>query len=263
MKEKNICKFITESAIEILNVRRFIYESEQAQIKSEHTALNNRLMLIKGGNGRFIADGMRFSFTVGSVIFAFEGEKIYIESEDECEYFYIEFAGGRANSLFSRFCINKSSRCFDGFDGLIPLWHESLLRASEINLDLAAEGILLYTFSRLAFNANEKNNIISKIIEITEQSFNDSELSISKIADMLSYNSKYISHIFKEKMGISYSEYLRNIRIKYAVTLLEHGLDSVKNIALLSGFSDPLYFSNVFKKTIGVSPKEYKKKLTK
>jgi AraC-like DNA-binding protein len=44
------------------------------------------------------------------------------------------------------------------------------------------------------------------------------------------------------------------------VSLLEHGIDSVKNVALLSGFSDPLYFSTVFKKDIGISPKEYMKK---
>jgi AraC-like DNA-binding protein len=29
---------------------------------------------------------------------------------------------------------------------------------------------------------------------------------------------------------------------------------------LLSGFTDPLYFSTVFKKTLGISPTEYKKK---
>ena len=60
-------------------------------------------------------------------------------------------------------------------------------------------------------------------------------------------------------MGLGYSEHLRNMRIKYAVSLLEHGIDSVKNVALLSGFSDPLYFSSVFKKTVGVSPRDYKK----
>ena len=58
-------------------------------------------------------------------------------------------------------------------------------------------------------------------------------------------------------MNIGFTEYLRNLRIKYAVSLFESGLDSVKNVALLSGFKDPLYFSNVFKKTIGVSPREY------
>ena len=60
-------------------------------------------------------------------------------------------------------------------------------------------------------------------------------------------------------MGINYSEYLTKIRLKHAVTLLDFGLDSVKNVALLSGFSDPLYFSTVFKKQIGVSPTVYLK----
>ena len=60
-------------------------------------------------------------------------------------------------------------------------------------------------------------------------------------------------------MNISYSEYLRSVRLKYAVTLFDHGIDSVKNVALLSGFSDPLYFSKVFKDTIGVSPTVYVK----
>jgi len=59
---------------------------------------------------------------------------------------------------------------------------------------------------------------------------------------------------------VGYTEYLRNIRLKYAVSLLNHGIESVKNIAFLSGFSDPLYFSNVFKKAFGMSPKDYRKK---
>ena len=58
-------------------------------------------------------------------------------------------------------------------------------------------------------------------------------------------------------MGISYSEYLRSVRIKYATALFDHGIESIKNVALLSGFSDPLYFSGVFKKYIGMSPKQY------
>ena len=63
----------------------------------------------------------------------------------------------------------------------------------------------------------------------------------------------------EQEMGVSYSEYLRSVRLKSAVTLLDHGIDSVKNVALLSGFSDPLYFSKVFKDSIGISPSGYTK----
>ena len=140
---------------------------------------------------------------------------------------------------------------------MIPLWQESLASASDKTIDLAAESILLYSFSRLFGAESERNSIIGKIAEITEQRFSDPALSLSVIAEELSYHPKYVSHLFKEKMEISYSEYLRSVRLKFATTLFDHGIDSVKNVALLSGFTDPLYFSNVFKKCVGMSPKQY------
>ena len=38
---------------------------------------------------------------------------------------------------------------------------------------------------------------------------------------------------------------------------MEEGVISVKNIALLSGFRDALYFSKIFTKVEGISPKAY------
>ena len=195
----------------------------------------------------------------GDIIFCFSGEVFFAAKTQNCEYMYIDFDGVRATELFKRFGITAFNRVFSGFDGLIPFWHESLSRASAENIDLSSESILLYTFSRLSVDKPAGNPIINKIMEISEDNFKQADFSINIIADELGYNTKYLSHIFKEKTGVTYSEYLRDLRIKYAVLLFNHGLESVKNVAALSGFSDPLYFSTVFKKCIGVTPKEYKK----
>ena len=205
----------------------------------------------------FTVSWWEFKSNVGELVFGFAGEIIKTREAKNISYMYIDFGGTRGSELLRRFDINKGNRTFGGFDGLIPMWSESLSRASEQTVDLAAESILLYTFSRFTGAIGEANGIIGRIIDITEEHFTSPELSVSEIAKTLSYNSKYVSHLFKERMKISYSEYLRAMRIKYAITLFDHGIDSVKNVALLSGFSDPLYFSSVFKKEIGVSPKEY------
>ncbi|MBQ7090968.1 MAG: helix-turn-helix transcriptional regulator, partial [Clostridia bacterium] len=102
--------------------------------------------------------------------------------------------------------------------------------------------------------------VINRVIAFSEKRFTDPALSLATLAEELGYNAKYLSHLFKERMGLGYAEYLRSLRVKFAVSLFDHGIDSVKNVAALSGFSDPLYFSTVFKKTVGVSPKEYKNK---
>ncbi|MBQ7039639.1 MAG: AraC family transcriptional regulator [Clostridia bacterium] len=258
MKNRNICKFIVDSSAESIKIHNFIFESDSDTMKNVYKLESHRIMLIKEGSAVCSFDGKEFFVQTGSVIFGFEGEALSVTPKEKCEYMYISFSGSRAESLFLRFGINKDSRYFSGFDGVIPLWHDSLSSASNINIDLASESILLYTFSRLAKDNSSNNELINRIVKITEEEFTDSELSISSISEKLSYNSKYLSHMFKEKMGVSYTEYLRNIRIKYAVSLLDHGIDSVKNIAYLSGFSDPLYFSSVFKKVVGISPKEYK-----
>ena len=143
---------------------------------------------------------------------------------------------------------------------MIPMWRESILRASESSIDLAAESALLYALSRFSSEEREKGDVVNKAVTYINENFTESDLSLAELAEELGYNSKYLSHIFKEKIGMSFSEYLRTVRIKHAVMLFDHGLDSVKNVALLSGFSDPLYFSSVFKNAVGISPKEYKER---
>jgi AraC-like DNA-binding protein len=258
MKTKNICKFPPSPIVSnSLSISCFVNETELETMRQHVILTSNRLFLITQGRGAFYINENPLSCHAGTLIFAFEGEKIYLNSNDTILYMYIDFNGPRADELLRRFSISSLSRIYDGFDGLIPLWQESLARASKKTIDLAAESILLYTFSRLYSEETETGGSIGKIAEITEQGFNDPELSISSIAEEMSYHPKYLSSLFKKRMGIRYSEYLRSVRLKYAVSLFDHGIDSVKNVALLSGFSDPLYFSGVFKKHVGISPKDY------
>ncbi len=261
MTNKNICKFIPAVQPETLYTQCFILESNRETMQCHATLSFHRAFLIRQGTGQFSFSGEIVPFSTGSLVFGFSGESILVLNPSfDCEYMYIDFEGPRANRLFQRFAVHKHNRIFSNFDGAVPYWFDSLNRASESSIDLAAESMLLYAFSRLASTLGKQNDLILKMTEITEQHFTDPNLSLAYLSESLSYNPKYLSHLFKKKMGIGYTEYLRTIRLKYAVSLLDHGIDSVKNVAFLSGFSDPLYFSNVFKEYIGTSPKEYRKR---
>ena len=261
MPVSNICKFISHAISDTLTVSCFVLESDPFVMKNEYVLKENRAILVINGSGEFVFNGKKLAFSVGTLAFGFKNESFSVPfSSDGTQYIYISFDGGRADELFRRFDIQAANRCFTGLDSIIPHWIESLERANELTVDLAAESVLLYTFSRLFGSAVQSSGIVGKMISETEERFNDPMLSLSVLAEELSYNSKYLSHVFKEKMGIGYSEYLRETRIKFARSLLDRGLDSVKNVALLSGFNDPLYFSSVFKKTMGMSPLSYVQK---
>ena len=73
----------------------------------------------------------------------------------------------------------------------------------------------------------------------------------------------YLRKLFKKEVGLNPLEYMTNLRMKKAETMLgpmwAKG-NSVAEVAELCGFDDPLYFSRVFKKHFGCSPSAYTKK---
>ena len=257
MRTQNICKFPDEQRTGTLTVSRYVRESNVETMQNPYFLRQNRLILVARGTGSFTFDGVRFDGQAGDVLLGLEEERFAVTDCRDMIYFYMDFRGARAEELLHRFRITPKHRQFSGQNGLIPLWQESLSGASAQTVDLASESMLLYTFSRLFSTGNERGGIVEQVLAETEENFTDPTLSISTVAEKLSYNPKYLSHLFKEKNGVNYTEYLRSLRIKYAVSLFDHGIDSVKNVALLSGFTDPLYFSGVFKNALGMSPKDY------
>lgn len=262
MRNNNVCKFNLPSFSDTLSVSKYVKETNEAVMTLPASLNQHRMILITQGEGEFVFSQNVTAFERGNIVFGLNGETVHVRNGKQVTYLYIDFSGTRAEDLLKRFEIDENNRVREGNDGLIPLWEESLLSASDQNLDLACESILLYTFSRFYKTAPVHNEMTEQIIKITEERFNEPTLSISAIANELSYNAKYLSHTFKKSMGVNYSEYLRTIRIKHAITLLDYGIDSIKNVAILSGFTDPLYFSNVFKSQIGISPTQYVKNKT-
>ena len=260
MKSKSICKFISETTADTLVMHNFVYERNEIAMQKAVALPCHKAILTVQGSGRFVFDGMTAVCSVGDLIFGFKDETAYCDPDPSCEYIYISFGGARAETLLHRFGVHKYNRRFTGFEGLIPLWSDSLSRASALSIDIASESALLYAFSRFSSDEKKKGDVVNRAVRFLEENFTEPDLSLAEVANALGYNNKYLSHIFKEKVGMSFSEYLRMLRIKHAVMLFDHGLDSVKNVAFLSGFSDPLYFSSVFKSTVGISPKAYKAK---
>ena len=240
-----------------LSITCFVRETNEETMNRTVRLADNRMLLCTGGRGVVSVDGVKYNIQKGSLLVCMAGEVMTVESVDELVYTYIGFTGVRSSELFRRFDITPISRMLSGFDGLIPLWQEGLFSAMEENLDIVAESLLLFSFSRMHGDGGRECGVISRIVEITEESFQDYNLNISYIAEELSYNPKYLSHLFKSKTGVGYSEYLSSVRLKFATALFNRGIDSVKSVAQLSGFSDPFYFSSVFKKSVGMSPKEY------
>lgn len=257
MTANNICKFIYETNENRIYTKNFVFEKSEKtfDVKFPESYV---MYLVINGKGSLNLNGIHYKLSAGKIFFTFPKIPYTIENIDSFKYMYITFDGNRSEELFSRFGISLKNCIFDGHEGIISFWQNAIIKAGEKNLDLISEAVLLYTFGEMVpTEFKEDQLLIKSILKHIDDNFTDSELSLQFLSDALGYNSKYISRVFKDNMGITFSNYLTNIRIQNAVFLIDQGVTAIKNVALLSGYKDPFYFSKVFKTVIGISPKQY------
>ena len=103
---------------------------------------------------------------------------------------------------------------------------------------------------------------IVKAIEYIEQNYRES-CAIGEVADYIGLNSDYFSRLIKKETGMTYSQYLTNVRMNHAIMLLQNSALKVYEIAEEVGYANLGYFSKTFKKNFGVTPFEFRNKIEK
>ena len=255
--DRNICKMILTEESERLLLRQFVYEQNPVALEEECRLSSYRVYLAVAGSGNLRIRQTTYPIEAGTLYFCFPGDTVRVVDGARVEMIYITFDGGRVTDLFWRFGIHGEQKVFAGNHSLIPFWRESLVGASEQNIDLVSECVLLYTFSRLVRAEKNGDGVIRELIRYMEEHYSDIHLTLGSAAKQCGYHPKYLSHRFKECTGVGFQRYLRDLRIRNATFLFDHGLDSIKNVSLLCGFEDALYFSRVFKESVGMSPRDY------
>lgn len=95
----------------------------------------------------------------------------------------------------------------------------------------------------------------SRLIDLLHDT-NDS-VNLQFLSNHLGIHPVHISRTFTRIMKISMSEYIRRIRLKNAIALLQSQRGSLSQIALQSGFYDQSHFNKVFKSYLGQTPGDY------
>lgn len=257
MKKENICKLVLAGEQETLSVTNFILERKVCQPGEYRTLQENNMYLVAEGEAEFVCGERRWNVRAGCLLFTFAGVPFCLTPQKTFSCYCIRFVGSRADALLRRFAITPDRAVVWDQSSLLPIWQESLLRADEKNIDLLSESMLLYAFSKLKQSSERRYRVAEEIIDYLEEHFADINLKLSDMAEALGYSEKYMSVLFKRHMSVGFSEYLRAMRLRHAVLLLENGVTSVKVVAALSGFDDPLYFSKSFTRAMGVSPRQY------
>ncbi len=99
--------------------------------------------------------------------------------------------------------------------------------------------------------------LLNTIMKWMENQLNDSELSVEELSRHVGMSRGSLYYKLLEITGLSPVEYIRTIRLEKAKVLLEASDFNVAQIAYMTGFGTPSYFSKNFKKKYGLSPSEF------
>lgn len=109
-------------------------------------------------------------------------------------------------------------------------------------------------------NQKDKNQrVMTQVVEYIQTHHCEPDLSLETISVAFQVSYYYLSRIFREEAGQSFSELLNQCRILHATELLANTAMSAQDISTAVGYSNVNSFFRVFRKNIGTTPQQYRK----
>ena len=101
------------------------------------------------------------------------------------------------------------------------------------------------------------SNLSNKVLSYLGLHYRE-QISLDQLAEAMGVSRFHLSHLFSNKLGIGFKEYLNNLRVEYAKGLLRTTDTPIASIYEVSGFENQRTFNRVFKENTGASPRDYR-----
>ncbi len=115
------------------------------------------------------------------------------------------------------------------------------------------------------FNQVYSHEVTTSILRAADYIKQDlrSEIQLPAMAEKVHMSRSYFSKCFRDIMGKTFQDYVRDLKIEHAKTLLRQTNKSIGWVAAESGYPNEKYFSKVFRETTGELPRDYRKAAAK
>jgi AraC-like DNA-binding protein len=112
--------------------------------------------------------------------------------------------------------------------------------------------------------AEASRSLLQNLVLLMEQErvYHDPDISLEKLAHALKSSKHHVSQVINEHIGVSFFEYINQLRIEEAKQLLAETTRSslhVIEVAYTVGFNNKVSFNSAFKKATGMTPTEYRR----
>ena len=231
---------------------------------------------IREGKGTLEINKKKYELGAGDVFYIPPKVEAWYESDkdDPWCYTWVGFVGMKAEECTSQagFSLKNPVRKINCVDK-VGQYIERMLEAYQLSYsnELKRNGLLHLVMSAFVEDYCQNNAALGVVaphpypgavyvkhaVEYMTYHY-DEKLKINDLADFIGINRSYLTSSFKKHMGCSPQEFLINLRVEKAKSLLKKTDMSINAVANAVGYPDQLAFSKVFKQHCGMSPRMYK-----
>ncbi len=104
------------------------------------------------------------------------------------------------------------------------------------------------------------SDVILRAKKFIDENYADPDICLRSVAQEVNFSPNHFSTVFSQDCGMTFIEYLTQVRIAQAKKLLKSTDRKSADIAYEVGFNDPHYFSFIFEKEVSLSPREWRQK---
>ena len=107
-------------------------------------------------------------------------------------------------------------------------------------------------------SSSQWRSLLKQAVAYIDGHFTQESLSLNQVAREVNISANYLSAVFSQEMGATFTEYVTGKRMDLAKNLLRTTDKRSGEVAAAVGYKDPHYFSFLFKKTQGCTPRDYR-----
>lgn len=243
------------------------------------------VIYIKKGHGYVTVDFQQYKVSGGTIILILPGQLHSVEQYDDLsmEYENIIFDVGMLFSKKEDVSSTEFLRPFLSGKIIVPTIYTTLsdhYAAISACLDACDEicmtkpqGYEMYIKAKLyelfyVLCSRCRNEIIERkpktldkmkiVLKYIENNYMN-RIKVAEVAEIVEFSESHFMRYFKETMGTSFIDYLREYRLTMAARLLLVSEASILSISQEVGFDNLSYFNRAFKAHYGVTPSKYRK----
>lgn len=241
---------------------------------SPHGRVDYQLLYVAAGKAHFYIGGEDKVVTAGHMVLYQPKEEQHYEyfGADKPEVYWVHFTGGDVRNTLRHYDIPLNDHVFYcGTPSTYVLLFKQMIEELQ-TCRVGYEELLEMCFRELLLVIQrtrlEKPSIVSTQVQeemaFARQYFHEhynEPINIEDFAQSRHMSISLFMRNFKKVYEISPKQYILNLRMNNAQSLLETTDYTVSEIAAIVGYDNPLYFSRLYHKQKGQAPTDYRKLL--